>query len=165
VRPRSVDEFLKSARVPYTTFQHPPAFTALREAAVSHVPGQTWAKTVVCIADDEIILAVLPAPLVIDFERLRTVVGARALRLASEAEFCAMYPDCQAGAMPPFGSLYRQRVFVDTRLVGEPEMVFNGGTYTDAIRMHYFDFAEIVHPVIGVFGRPVTGSTSLAHAV
>src|SRR5687767_9578874 len=71
VRPRSLDTFLKQARIPYTTFRHPEAFTAQSEAAVSHVPGRSWAKIVVCLADEEPILAVLPAPLMVDLEPLR----------------------------------------------------------------------------------------------
>jgi len=59
--------------------------------------------------------------------------------------------------MPPFGNLYLQRVFVDQSLVGETEMVFNAGTHTDAIRMHYGDFAVLTQPTVGTFGRPVAG--------
>jgi Ala-tRNA(Pro) deacylase len=165
VRPRSLDEFLKQARVPYTTFRHPPAFTAQDEAAVSHVPGRSWAKTVVCFADDEPILAVLPAPFMVDLEQLRVLAGAQTLRLALEPEFTTLYPDCQTGAMPPFGNLYRQRVFVDQNLVGETEMVFNAGTHTDAIRMHYGDFADVVQPIVGLFGRSPAAGMGMAQAV
>jgi len=164
VRPRSLDEYLKQARVPYTTFRHPPAFTAQTEAAASHVPGWSWAKTVVCFADDEPILAVVPAPFVVDFEQLRLLVGASAVRLASELEFETMYPDCQTGAMPPFGNLFKQRVFVDQSFVGETEMVFNAGTHTDAIRMHFGDFADVTHPVVGTIGRLRSGA-AFARAV
>jgi Ala-tRNA(Pro) deacylase len=156
VRPRSLDQFLRQARVPYTTFRHPEAFTAQHEAAVSHVPGRSWAKIVVCMADDEPILAVLPAPFRLDLELLRVLTGACALRLASEQEFQKLYPDCEAGAMPPFGNLYLQRVFVDQSLVGETDMAFNAGTHTDAIRMHYADFADLAQPVVGVIGRLLT---------
>ena len=154
MRPRSLDQFLQRARVPYTTFKHPEAFTAQGEAAVSHVPGRSWAKIVVCIADDEPILAVLPAPFMLDLERLRALIGAQAFRLASEHEFQQLYPDCEAGAMPPFGNAHVQRVFVDQSLVGETEMTFNAGTHVDAIRMHYFDFADLAHPIVGVFCCP-----------
>jgi Ala-tRNA(Pro) deacylase len=153
VRPRSLDHFLKEARVPFTTFRHAPAFTAQEEAAVSHVPGRSWAKTVVCFADDTPILAVLPAHLMVDLEALRQLAGACALRLASEQEFAGLYPDCEPGAMPPFGDLYLQRVFVDRTLVGECDMVFNAGTHVDAIRMHYGDFADLTRPTVGSFGR------------
>jgi Ala-tRNA(Pro) deacylase len=156
VRPRSLDQFLRQARVPYTTFSHPEAFTAQNEAAVSHVPGRSWAKIVVCIADTEPVLAILPAPFRLDLEQLRVLTGASAIRLASEHEFQALYPDCEPGAMPPFGNLYLQRVFVDQSLVGETDMAFNAGTHTDAIRMHYADFAELARPVVGVIGRLIT---------
>ena len=162
MRPRSVDNFLKQARVPYTTFRHPEAFTAQAEAAASHVPGRSWVKIVVCFADDEPIQAVVPAPFMVDLERLRMLTGARALRLATEQEFRSLYPDCEAGAMPPFGSLYFQRVFVDQSLVGEAEIVFNAGTHTDAIRMHYWDFADLAHPIVGVFGCQAVGKAASA---
>jgi Ala-tRNA(Pro) deacylase len=160
MRPRSLDEFLKRARVPYIPFTHPQAFTAQNEAQIAHVPGRSWAKVVVCIADREPILAVVPAPMMVDFEPLRLLAGATLVRLATEAEFSALYPDCELGAMPPFGNLYLQRVFVDRTLVGEPEMVFNAGTHTDAIRMHYGDFADLVRPVVGAFARAATVRTS-----
>jgi Ala-tRNA(Pro) deacylase len=154
VRPRSLDSFLQHARVPFTTFRHPPAYTAQEEAAVSHVPGCSWAKIVVCAADEELILAVVPAHRMVNLEALRQLAGAVIIRLADEREFARSYPDCEPGAMPPFGGLYRQRVFVDRGLVGEAEMVFNAGTHTDAIRMHYEDFAELASPVVGAFARP-----------
>jgi Ala-tRNA(Pro) deacylase len=154
VRPRSLDEFLREARVPYTTFTHPEAFTAQDEAALSHVPGRSWAKVVICFADDEPIVAVVPAPFLVDLEQLRVLAGARAIRLADEHEFRTLYPDCEVGAMPPFGfgARFQRRVFVDGKLVGEPEMVFNAGTHTDAIRMHYRDFADLAHPFVGAIG-------------
>ena len=153
MRPRSIDQFLHHARVPFTTFQHTPAFTAQEEAAVSHVPGHSWAKIVVCFVDEEPVLAVLPAAMRVDLEALRVLAGAVAIRLAQESEFAGLYPECQPGAMPPFGDLYLQRVFVDKSLVGECEMCFNAGTHTDAIRMHYGDFVEVAHPVVGSFAR------------
>jgi Ala-tRNA(Pro) deacylase len=152
LRPRSLETLLKQARIPYTTFRHPEAFTAQAEAAVSHVPGYSWAKIVVCFADEEPILAVVPAPFMVDFEQLRVLASARTLRLAREDEFRTLYPDCEPGAMPPFGNPHLQRIFVDQSLVGLPEMVFNAGTHTDAIRMHYLDFADVAHPIVGVFG-------------
>ena len=147
----SIGNFLDRARVTYATLTHPRAYTAQQEAAVAHVPGRHWAKTVVAFADNEPIQAVVPADLSVNMERLRELAGARAVRLANEDEIARLYPGCEAGAMPPFGPLYGQRVFVDTTLVAEPEMVFNAGTHTDAIRMHYEDFADVAKPVIGAF--------------
>jgi Ala-tRNA(Pro) deacylase len=152
---RSIGDFLKRERISYTPIRHRAAYTAQREAALAHVSGRRWAKTVVCFADGEPIQAVLPADLMVDLERLRALAEAETLRLATEAQITELYSECEPGAMPPFGPLYGQRVFMDTSLVGEPEMVFNAGTHTDAVCMHSNDFAEIVRPTVGAFSQKV----------
>jgi Ala-tRNA(Pro) deacylase len=149
----SVERFLKSNGVDYRVVQHPLAFTAQEDAALAHVPGREWAKTVVCLADGEPIQAVLPAHLAIDVERLRALAGVHSLRLAEESEFETLYPGCARGAMPPLGPLFGQRVFVDVLLTADTEITFNAGTHTDAIRMRYDAFAELAHPVIGDFAQ------------
>jgi Ala-tRNA(Pro) deacylase len=162
MRPRYLDEFLHKARIPYTTFSHAPAFTAMHAAAASHVPGLSWAKTVVCFADREVVLAVVPAHYTVDLDRLRTIAGATILRLATAQEVAELYPDCAEGTMPPFGQLYLQRVFVEACFVGDPEMVFCAGTHTDCIRMHYGDFADVAQPVVGTFSSPRRESETAA---
>ena len=92
----SIGNFLRRERVPYTTLMHERAYTAQQEAAVAHVPGRHWAKTVVCFADDEPIQAVVPADLMVDLERLRVLAGARAVRTATEDEIVSLYPGCEA---------------------------------------------------------------------
>jgi Ala-tRNA(Pro) deacylase len=147
----SVQEFLRRGSVGYTVFKHPVAFTAQEEAAITHVPGRDWAKVVVCFADGEPIQAVVPADREVDLDRLSELAGAGRLRLAFEAELDWLYPDCERGAMPPFGPLYRQRLFIDETLALEEEIVFNGGSHADAICMQYGDFAELTRPVVGNF--------------
>ena len=152
----SVHEFLTAEHVPFTTFTHRMAFTAQEEAAVAHVSGRTWAKTVVCFADDEAVLVVVPATMAVDFNRVRQLAHAGRVRLAREREIADLYPGCEVGAMPPFGPLFHQRVYVDRSLASQDEIVFNAGTHVDAIRMHYADFARLVHPDVGDLGA---GST------
>jgi Ala-tRNA(Pro) deacylase len=151
--PASIERFLTAHHVSFTPVRHVRAFTAQEEAAVTHTPGRMWAKTVICLADNEPVQAVLPADRVLEPRRLRELTGARVLRIAEEDEFAELYPDCDTGAMPPFGQLYGQRVFVDETLAADPEIVFNGGTHTDAIRMRYADFDRLVHPILGTFSR------------
>jgi Ala-tRNA(Pro) deacylase len=156
---RSIAAFLQRNRIPFTTFAHPPAFTAQEQAAAAHVPGWHWAKSVVCIADGKPLFAVVPAPCVVDFERLQRLIGAKVVRLASEEEIARLCPECEVGAAPPFGVLYSIPVCVDCRLVGEPEMVFDGGRRASAICMHYGDFAEVARPLVGNFGSMPPGRT------
>jgi len=150
----SVHEFLRNANVAYTVFPHPAAYTAQEEASVTHTSGWRWAKAVVCFADGEPVQAVVPAHYIVDLERLAVVANATSVRLAHEGELQWLYPDCEAGAMPPLGPLYRQRVFLDSSLALEPTIAFNGGTHRDAIRMRMEDFILIAQPVMGRFGEP-----------
>ena len=147
----SIGSLLQRHRIPYLPIRHRLAYSAQKEAAASHVPGRHWAKTVVCFADEEPLQAVVPAHQWVDLERLRVLVGAETIRLGTEAEMVRLYPAYELGAVPPFGTLMRQRVVVDSGLVGDPEMVFPAGSHTEAICMHYNDFAELVRPEVGAF--------------
>ena len=149
----TVQEFHRRGNVPYTVFPHARAYTAQEEAAVTHVPGCDWAKAVIGFVNGEPIQAAVPADLQVDLDRLAVVGSADSIRLAEEEELRWLYPDCERGAMPPLGPLYRQMVYVDESLADEDAIVFNGGTHADAVRMRYDDFSVIAHPIIGRFAR------------
>ena len=151
----TVQEFLRRGNVAYSIFQHAPAFTAQEEAAVTHVPGRNWAKAVVCFADGEPVMGVIPADREVDLDRLAELARAHEIRLADESELRWLYPDCELGAMPPFGPLYKQAVYVDDALSRDDEIVFNAGTHTDAICMRYADFAALARPTVGRFAERV----------
>ena len=150
----AIHEFLREAHVGYTVVPHRPAYTAQEDAAAIHVPGRDWAKVVVCFVDGEPVEAVVPAPLVVNLDRLLEVTGGSTIRLAREDELAGLYPGCEPGAMPPLGPLYGQPVFVDVTLAREPVLVFNAGTHTEAIRMRWVDFAASVRPIVGRFAEP-----------
>ena len=147
----AIHEFLQAAHVPYTVVPHPPAFTAREEAAATHVPGRDWGKVVVCFIDGEPVEAVVPAPAFVNLARLLELAGGHEIRLAEEEELQRLFPDCEVGAMPPFGPLYGHTVFVDAELALEPELVFNAGTHREAIAMRWNDFVKMVNPVVGRF--------------
>ena len=155
-----VHDFLRRAHVPYVVMPHPPAFTAQEEAAAAHVPGREWAKVVVCFVDDQPIEAVLPATLTVNLNRLRALARGVSIRLADEPELESLFPDCEPGAMPPLGPLYGQAVFVDVALAEADEIVFNAGTHTEAIAMHWPDFAASVRPIVGKFAEPHADSVA-----
>lgn len=151
----SIHRFLHDAQVPYNVMPHPPAFTAQEEAAATHVPGRNWAKVVVCFVDGRAVEVMLPATALVDLQRLLELAGGEAIRLANEAELRQLFPECEPGAMPPFGPLYHEPVFADVALAGEEEIAFNGGTHNEAIAMRWADFARTVRPIVGRFAcRP-----------
>jgi Ala-tRNA(Pro) deacylase len=141
-------DYLDENNIKYTSMTHSRAYTAQEIAATLHVPGKELAKTVMVKVDGQLAMVVLPAPRQIDFERLRDSIGAQHVELASEDEFINRFPDCEIGAMPPFGSLYGLPVYAAQSLAHDEEIVFNAGTHVDAIRMNYADFARLANPTV-----------------
>jgi Ala-tRNA(Pro) deacylase len=151
--PSAIGNYLREHHVSYAVIHHPRAYSAMREAAAAHVPGREWAKAVVCMADGRPTLAVVPADHAIDSARLRDLVGAVQMRLATEAEVGLLYQGCELGAVPPLGPVYGQRVFVDTSVTENDEITFSAGSHRSAIRMRYREFESLVHPTVGRFAR------------
>jgi Ala-tRNA(Pro) deacylase len=144
-----VKDFLDKQQVPYTHNVHRTAYTAQEVAAEEHVPGKMVAKTIILKAGNRYSMAVIPASARLDLEALRTLIGNKEARLASEIEFTGLFPDCDVGAMPPFGNIYGIPVYVDTVLTHDDEIVFNAGTHQDTIHLRYADFARLVQPRVG----------------
>jgi Ala-tRNA(Pro) deacylase len=141
-------EFLDSKRIQYVVISHSPAFTAQQVAASAHVKGKELAKTVMVKIDGSLAMAVLPASQKVDLERLREAAGAEQVELASEREFRDRFPDCDLGAMPPFGNLYGLDVYVADTLTDDEEIAFNAGSFTELVRMAYRDFEQLVQPEV-----------------
>lgn len=146
-----LDDFLNSRDVPFEKMQHKPAFTAHRIARVLHVPGNEVAKTVLLRVDDHHVLVVLPSIHQVDLERVRRELQAERVVMASEQEMAELFPDCEPGAIPPFGSLYHLTTLVDESLAEDDDIIFEANTHQQAIRMSYRDFQEQEHPRIGHF--------------
>ncbi len=144
--------FLDENQIPYSVTTHATAYTAQGAAATMRISGKELAKTVVLLVGEEMILAVLPAPNRVRLDKLAAEVG-NPVRLATEQEFSSLFPDCEPGAMPPFGSLYNLSVYVDESLAADEAIVFNAGTHRDAIRMRYDDFVRLTKPRVCSFGQ------------
>jgi len=141
-----VKAFLDENAVRYVSIQHSRAYTAQEVAESAHVPGHELAKTVMVKLDGTLAMAVVPAVFNVDIELLRGAAGAGTATLASEDEFKTRFPDCQPGAMPPFGNLYGMRVYADEGLSDEEMIAFNAGSHVEIIRMTYSDFERLVEP-------------------
>ncbi len=144
-------DFLTQRQIPHTRLSHRPAYTANRIAQVLHVPGQEMAKTVLVRTDHGHVLAVLPSTCLVDLDELRQMIGEEHAWLASESEIETLFPDCERGAMPPFGSLYDLPTLVDESMTEDDEIVFEGETHQEAIRMRFADYLAVEHPRFGHF--------------
>ena len=153
-----VRAFLDQHHIKFVVISHSKAYTAQGIAAIAHIRGQELAKTVIVKLDGALAMVVLPASYQVDLLALKKVVGVKDASLASEREFKQHFPDCETGAMPPFGNLYGIPVYVDKTLTLDKEIAFNAGTHFELIRMDYLDFNRLVEPEVMEFSTRHSGS-------
>ncbi len=150
---RRLKEFLDSKNVKYVTMSHSLAFTAQEIAASAHIPGKELAKTVMVKLDGRVAMAVVPASHRVDLELLKQSAGADQAELASERDFKNLFPECEVGAMPPFGNLYDMEVFVSSSLADDELIAFNAGSHTELIQLAFRDFVGLVEPQVVTLTR------------
>ncbi len=148
---KKMKKFLDEHGIKYVTFQHSPAYTAQEIAQSAHIPGKNLAKIVMLRVDDRLAMAVVPASHQVNLESLKDAANANMVELANEQEFKGMFPDCETGAMPPFGNLYDMSVFVSEALAEDEAIAFNAGTHTELVGLAYRDFERLVQPKLGNF--------------
>ena len=153
---KKLKEFLDQNKIKYETITHSTAYTAQEIASLTHIKGMELAKTVIVKIDGELAMAVLPASYQVDLALLRAASSAKKVELATEAEFRSCFPECETGAMPPFGKLFGMPVFADESLTRDKEIAFNAGTHRELIRMSWDDFMRLAEPAIGRFGAGKT---------
>jgi Ala-tRNA(Pro) deacylase len=145
---KKLKAYLDRENIRYVTISHSPAYTAQDIAASAHVPGKELAKTVIIKIEGKLAMLVLPSNRKVVMQDLRDLLGVDQARFASEAEFEDLFPDCELGAMPPFGNLYGMEVYVAPSLAENLEIAFNAGTHTELMKMAYSDFVRLVKPQI-----------------
>ncbi len=148
---KSLKDYLDKENVRYVAITHSPAFTATEVAQSAHIPGSMLAKTVLVEIDGAMAMAVLPANHRVRLDDLRDLTQTDDVRLAHEDKFKRLFPDCEVGAMPPFGNLYDMPVYVSPDLAAQKEIVFNAGSHTEIIKLSWHDFERLVKPRVASF--------------
>lgn len=143
-----LSKYLDKHNKKYVVVKHSKAYTAQEIAASAHIPGKDMAKTVIMNIDGDMKMVVLPSTHQLDFDQFKDALGADSVTLASEKEFEDLFPDCDLGAMPPFGNLYDMETIVADSLAEDEEIAFNAGTHKELIKMSYRDFEELAQPTI-----------------
>ncbi len=141
-------DYLDENRIRYVSISHSQAYTASAVAASAHVKGKNLAKTVIVLLDGKLAMAVLPSQHRVDLERLRTATLSGSAELATEEDFAKAFPNCEEGAMPPFGNLYHVPVYVESSLAEDEEIAFNACSHSELIQLSYQDFVHLVKPKV-----------------
>ena len=148
-----LETYLREHQVPFQVQHHSLAYTAQMLAASEHIPGAQVAKVVMVFADGKPAMLAVPATHRVGLAKVGAALGAKEVHLAQEEELAAAFPDCEVGAMPPFGNLYGLPVCVDKALAEDETIVFPAGTHTDTISLAYADFARLVEPAVASFAH------------
>ena len=148
---KTLKHFLDTNGIKYVSIIHSPAYTAQEVAQSVHLPGREMAKVVIIELDGKMAMCVLPATRKVVVHDLRELTGCDAVKFATEAEFKSRFPDCEVGAMPPFGNLYGMEVYASEELALNHEIAFNAGSHVEILRMNYDDFERLVKPKVLAF--------------
>ena len=148
---RKLKDFLDQNQIKYISVVHSPAYTAQEVAQSAHVTGKEFAKVVIVELDEDMAMVVLPATRKVVLQELRELTGSDEVKFASEEEFRGRFPDCETGAMPPFGNLYGMDVYAAESLAENEEIAFNAGSHIEIIRMSFRDFDRLVRPRVMSF--------------
>jgi Ala-tRNA(Pro) deacylase len=152
-----IKDMLEKRGVAYEELHHRVAFTAQEVAQSEHISGDRLAKVVVIIADGRPVELILPASRRVVLDRVRKLLAADAIHLASEAEMERIFTDCETGAIPPLRHWKDVTVLMDASMSNTRDLVFQAGTHADAIRLKFQDWLALVNPRVESF-------TELEHA-
>ncbi|MGH2687462.1 MAG: aminoacyl-tRNA deacylase [Actinomycetota bacterium] len=143
-----LEEYFIQNDVGFAEQHHPTAYTAQEVAASDHISGRILAKVVMVWADGGLAMLVVPATKRVDLAKAATALGAADPRLAHEEEFTELFPDCEPGAMPPFGNLYGVPVYADRALAENLNLVLQAGTHTETMGIRFEDYERLARPVL-----------------
>jgi len=144
---QTLKDVLDAESVSYRCLVHPPGFTAQSLAHHCQVPADQVAKTVIIEMDGSMAMLVLPASFRIRWDRLADVLNTDLIELADEEDFRDRFPDCEVGAMPPFGNLFNMQVYCSETLTQQPEITFAAGSHTEAMQINMEDYLRLVKPI------------------
>ena len=150
--PERLEAHLAQNHIAHRLVVHGPAHSAQVAASFMHIPGKEVAKSVALCASGRPLLAILPASYHINLEKLSAAVGDK-VQLMEEQKCNELFPDCEPGAIAPFGELYNVPVYMDQTLAEDPEIVFSAGSACESVRLGNVDFVHLVKPQVCSFAE------------
>lgn len=146
--PEPVQDYLRQNHVPFLRHWHPHAVTAQELAKVLHVTGYRVVKSVIVRADSRLWICLIPATATLDLHRVQDILEARHVRLSPEEEFDGLFPECELGAEPPFGTLYGIPVLFDESLGVAEDLLLRAGSHEESLEVSVEDFLALESPLV-----------------
>jgi len=147
-----VSGLLAAKSITFDVLRHAPVFTSEQAAEVRGTPLASGAKALVCKADEQFVMIVLPADRKLASKAVRRAAAIKSLRFASREEVDQL-TGLAPGSIPPFGSLFGLPTWCDERLSEHARINFNAGDHAISISMTYHDYIAAEQPKLGLFGE------------
>ncbi len=145
-----LQRYLDRTRSSYAVLPHREAYTAPEIARRAHVSGDQLAKVLIVRSPDvQHFMIVLPASRQLDLPVIERVMGIAGLCLEDERGLRRMFPDCEVGAMPPFGALYGLAMYLDPCLLEHEDIFFQAGNHHEVVLMRTQQYEDIARPFLG----------------
>ncbi len=145
---------LKENHVVFDTFEHEPVRTSEEAAKVrTGYTLEQGAKALVVRVkksnqDKKFVMVVVPGHKRFDNQKLKTILGAKDIRFATEQEVGEITGGVMPGGVPPFGNLFNLEVYVEKSLFGKQRIIFNAGDKRFSIGMTSLDYKKVVNPTV-----------------
>jgi prolyl-tRNA editing enzyme YbaK/EbsC (Cys-tRNA(Pro) deacylase) len=136
--------YLGDHGVIFKLIEHAHTESAAAEADAAHLPAEQTAKTVVLRTPGGYRFAVIPASDLLDVNKAAAAleVGRHQLRLATEAEMAADFPDYEVGAIPPIGQATPAEL-IDMRLLAYQRVLCSAGDHEHSLLVDPADIARV----------------------
>ena len=167
--PVNVRALLDREQNHYEVLPHRRTNTLTQAAEACEVSLDQLVRAVVLVDGQGLLMAVLPATHVLDFEALCKLLH-RELELVPGHQLTAIFEDCEPGSYPPLASAYDLDVIVDQAVDAMPSVTFEPGTHTSLVQMTHEQYRKLLGNVrVEQFSLPVatlhTDDQALSHVV
>ena len=151
----NVTRFLDARKVKYSTHEVPAEkLGAVEVAQLMGVPAEHVFKTIVTKREKgKPVLAVIPAPHVVDLKMLASFLGEKKMHLPSERE-AEQLTGLQAGGISPLALINKGfQVVIDSSAQTFDEIYISGGQRGLDIQLGVADLVKLVNAKIGTVSR------------
>lgn len=157
MKTKDITSYLEKKKVLFELLEHKEVYTAKDAAKVTKSAEKEICKVLVLKVDGKkFIFAVLPANLACKLRKIKSIIGAKEISLATESEM-KKATGLKPGSAPALGKLEKIKVYADRTLEKNKAIVFPAGDYTVSIKMKYGDWKGLEQPEILEFSVVPSG--------
>lgn len=146
-----IKKILDTRAITYKFEEHDAVRTSVEAAALRNTPLSSGAKALILTGKKSrnYVMVVIPGDKKISFDSVTEKFGEKVE--FEKPEVILEKFGIIVGGVPPFGNVLGMKVFMDSAVAKNPEVVFNAGLQTCSITMKGSDLAEVTEAEIGEF--------------